>query len=404
MSASEHPVDLGLEPAATVGALLAEVDTPALVLDLGAFERNLERMQRLTRAAGVALRPHAKAHKTPAIALAQLQRGAVGICCQKVSEALPFVRAGVRDIHISNEIAGPAKARMLAKLAAHARLSVCVDHPLQVQWLADAMADAMSDHVPGPGGGGGGLGVFIEIDIGQHRCGVGAPEEALALLELLARHPGLHFKGLQAYHGGVQHIRGHAQRRDAAQQAAARTARFIDALAHAGQVCPIVTGSGSGSVEFDCESGVYTEVQPGSYVFMDGDYGRNQHDAPWRFEQSLFVASTVINTRDSSEVGGQVVVDAGLKSVAVDSGLPQVWHGGEGESPFDYSAANDEHGLVQVRDAARWPVALETRLLLVPGHCDPTLNLHDQIVCVREQAGGRRVECIWPVSARGASR
>ncbi|MEO5734544.1 MAG: DSD1 family PLP-dependent enzyme [Rubrivivax sp.] len=380
---------------------LSQVDTPALILELDAFERNLDRMQSLTRAARIALRPHAKAHKTPAIALAQLQRGAVGICCQKVSEALPFVQAGVRDIHISNEIAGPAKARMLAAMAQHARLSVCVDHPAQVQWLGDAMKNARSGAKPENASRR--LGVLIEIDIGQQRCGVDSPDGALGLLDALARHPSLHFQGLQAYHGGLQHIRSRTQRRDAAQRAAARTSTYVDALENAGQACPTVTGGGTGSVEFDCESGVYTEVQPGSYALMDGDYGRNETEGPWRFEQSLFIASAVMSTRQG-EAGCRVVVDAGLKSIAVDSGLPRVWQPGGEPSPFDYTAANDEHGIVQVLDAARWPLELETRLLLVPSHCDPTLNLHDQIVCVRAQEAGWHVECLWPVSARGLSR
>lgn len=379
-----HPA-LALPPAARPGDPLSAVDTPALVLDLAAFERNLDRLQARATAAGLALRPHAKAHKCPAIARAQLQRGAVGICCQKVSEALPFLQAGITDIHISNQTVGPAKAALLAQLALHGRFSVCIDHASQVAALAQATAAVGSR-----------LDVFVEINIGQDRCGVADAPAVLQLLQALAAHGQLRFKGLQAYHGGVQHVRGHAQRRDAAQRAAARTAEMVATLAQAGVACATVTGGGSGSVEFDLASGVYTEVQPGSYVFMDGDYGRNEPGDALRFEQSLFIASTVMSVGS----GDRIVLDAGLKSIAVDSGLPAVWQGGAESPTLVYAAANDEHGIVRTRAPGDARPALGSPLLLVPGHCDPTLNLHDDLVCVR----GGRVEGVWAIAARGLSR
>lgn len=376
-----------LPPAARPGDALRAVDTPALVLDLAAFERNLDHMQDSASAAGVALRPHAKAHKTPAIARAQLARGAVGICCQKVSEALPFLQAGITSIHISNQPGGPAKCALLAQMALHGRFSVCVDHPQQVTDLAAATAAA-----------GSGLTVFIEIDIGQGRCGVADAAEVLRLLDVLAAHPQLHFGGLQAYQGGVQHRRGHAERAEAARRAADRTAAVVAALGAVGVACPVVTGGGTGSVEFDLASGVYTEVQPGSYVFMDGDYGRNDAGTALRFEHALFVACTVMSVGD----GSRCTVDAGLKSLAVDSGLPTVWADGAASTALAYVAANDEHGIVRATDAAASAglPGLGALLLLVPGHCDPTLNLHDQLVAVR----GGVVEALWPVAARGLSR
>ena len=197
--------DLTLPPIAVPGAALEDVDTPALLLDLNAFERNLDRMQSAADAVGVALRPHAKAHKTPAVALAQIARGAVGICCQKVSEALPFIAAGVRDIHISNQPAlsvNGAKTLLLARAARHARMSVCVDDVRQVDALGAAAACEGSR-----------IGVFVEIDIGQGRCGVPDADGVLRLLERLAAHPQLEFRGLQAYHGGLQHLRAHDARR-----------------------------------------------------------------------------------------------------------------------------------------------------------------------------------------------
>lgn len=375
-----------LPPAARVGDALSAVDTPALILDLDAFERNLARMQTAADGAGLALRPHAKAHKCPAIALAQIERGAVGICCQKVSEALPFVRAGVADIHISNEVVGAAKLALLAQLARHARLSVCVDHAEPLAALAGAVAAAGSR-----------IGVFIEINIGQDRCGVADAPAVLRLLDALAAQGGLEFKGLQAYQGSIQHLRGHAERREAAARAAGRAGDVVSALARAGVACPSVTGGGSGSVEFDLSSGVFTELQPGSYVFMDGDYGRNEYGsgaAALRFEHSLFLASTVMSL-GSNGGADRVVTDAGLKSLAVDAGLPSVW----GAAGLSYLAAHDEHGLVAVGAGATRP-ALGSQLLLVPGHCDPTLNLHEELLAVR----GGRVEAIWPIAARGLSR
>ncbi len=382
-------IDVQLAPAARPGDELAAIDTPSLVLDLAAFERNLDLMQARASAAGVALRPHAKAHKTPAIALAQIARGAVGICCQKVSEALPFVQAGVRDIHVSNEVVGAAKLKLLAQLARLAKFSVCVDDAAQVGELAAACAAQ-----------GSGVDVFVEINIGQDRCGVAGTAEVLSILQVIsAHHRQLSFKGLQAYHGRVQHIRDHAERRAEAALAAARTREVVESLKAAGVACPVVTGGGSGSVEFDLAGGVYTEVQPGSYVFMDGDYGRNAYTGDLRFEHALFIASTVMSLSTGCSVE-QVVVDAGLKSMSAESGLPEVWADGAISRALHYAVISDEHGNVRPLAPGAALPALGSQLLLIPGHCDPTLNLHDELVCVRDGV----VQAIWPIAARGLSR
>lgn len=393
---------LSLAAPAQVGQPASAIDTPSLVLDLDAFERNLARMQQAADKAGVALRPHAKAHKCPDVSLAQIARGAVGVCCQKVSEALPFVRAGVTDIHISNQIAGPAKAALLAELARHARLSVCVDDPAQIEALAAETRAAGTR-----------LDVLVELDVGQHRCGVADADGVLRLVERLKRCNTLTFRGLQAYHGGIQHVRQFASRRDAAAHAAAFTGEVVARLAAAGVACDIVTGGGTGSVAFDLASGVYTEIQPGSYVFMDADYGSLDGDnaggdgstdgSGLGFEHSLLIATTVM----SRAVAGQAVLDAGLKSMAVDSGLPWIWQQeqqeerGRRSTQLAYIAANDEHGLVRPLDGADDALPpLGARVMLVPGHCDPTLNLYDELVGIRAGV----VECLWPVSARGHSR
>lgn len=371
-----------LPPQAQPGAALASVDTPALLLDLDAFERNLNRMQAAADASGVRLRPHAKAHKCPAVALAQVARGATGICCQKASEALSFIEAGIDDIHVSNQLASPGKATWLAQAAQFARISVCVDDASQIAALG-AATDAVGSRI----------GVFIEIDIGQGRCGVQGKEAVMRLLDVLARHPRLDFRGLQAYHGGVQHLRAHAERRNQALGAAERAAQVLTALTAAGVRCETVTGGGTGSVEFDLESGVYTEVQPGSYAFMDRDYGDSEYLGALRFEHALFIATTVMSTAS----GKHAVVDAGLKSLATDSGLPLVWQPIPHGPGLRYEQANDEHGIVTSGGALP---ALGTALQLVPGHCDPTFNLHDTVIGFR----GDTIECLWPITARGLSR
>lgn len=366
---------ISLPPATSVGMPLPEVDTPALLLDAAAFERNVTLMQSRAGAAGLALRPHAKAHKTPAISLAQIAAGAVGICCQKVSEALPFVQAGVNSVHISNQIGTAAKAALLAECARHAQMSICVDHATQIALLAEATRTAGTQ-----------LDVFIEIDIGQLRCGVPGVPQVLALLDALAPHAQLRFKGLQAYQGKVQHLRGHGERRAAALAATERTAAVVAGLSARGVACPVVTGGGTGSVEFDLQSGVYTELQPGSYIGMDADYGRNEYSASLRFEHALFVASRVMSQGD----GTRAVLDAGLKSMSAESGLPDVY----GVPGLDVRSISDEHLTLT------GPRPLGELLLLVPGHCDPTFNLHDELIVFRED----RVEALWPISARGLSR
>jgi len=367
-----------LPPVARPGDLVSTLDTPALVLEMNAFERNVVRLQAACRAARVDLRPHAKAHKCPDISLAQIAAGAVGVCCQKVSEAWPFVAAGVLDIHISNQVTGAPKATMLAELALRAKMSACVDHPVQIATLAAAL-DAV----------GAKLTVLVEVNVGQDRCGVTGADAVLALVELICAQPNMRFGGLQAYHGKVQHMRTREERARVAGGAAKVAADVKAALEARGVRVERITGGGTGSVEFDLAGGVYTELQAGSYALMDADYQRNEFDPVWRFDQALFCASRVTSIGD----GTRSVLDAGLKSLAVDTGLPTV--AAEGLS---YVAANDEHGILR-SDGGRLP-GLDELVMLVPGHVDPTLNLHDEIVCIR----GERVEAVWPVSARGLSR
>lgn len=376
---------LCLPPAGNIGDTVALLDTPCLLLDADALERNLDRMQAHVAQAGLQLRPHAKAHKCPEIARAQLARGAVGICCQKLSEALPFILAGVGDIHISNELVGPRKAATLAAWARAATISVCVDAAEQVAQLAEATHQAGSR-----------LSVLVELDIGHGRCGVPDADAVLRLVEALAAHPQLRFGGLQAYHGGLQHLRPLAQRCDAAGRAADRAAAVLVRLQAAGVRCPKVTGGGTGTWEHDLHSGVFTELQPGSYAVMDVDYACNEWPEGGAFEQALFVAASVMHGHRRD----RLVLDAGLKSLSTDSGLPQVWREGAADPGLSYFEANDEHGLVVPDPLDQELPAPGSVLLLAPGHCDPTMNLHDQVLLMRQG----RVEALWPVAARGFSR
>ncbi|OCZ88906.1 alanine racemase [Achromobacter xylosoxidans] len=369
-----------LPPPAQAGDPLASVDTPSLVLDLAAFEANLRAMQAWADRHEVALRPHAKAHKCPEIARRQLALGARGICCQKVSEAVPFVAAGITDIHISNEVVGPAKLRLLAQLARAAKLSVCVDNAANLAQISQAMAAAGAE-----------IDVLVEVDVGQGRCGVSDDATVLALAQQARDLPGVTFVGLQAYHGSVQHLRTREERAAVCRQAARIAASYQLLLRESGIACDIITGGGTGSVEFDAASGVYTELQAGSYAFMDGDYGANEWDGPLAFQNSLFVLSTVMST----PAPDRVILDAGLKSTTAECGPPAI-HGAQG---LQYAAINDEHGVVRVAPGAQ-PPALGDTLLLVPSHVDPTFNLHDGLVVYRDGI----VQDIWEISARGFSR
>lgn len=362
---------------AKVGDRVDAIETPALVVDLDAFERNLDRMAEATR--DIRLRPHAKAHKCVAIARAQLDRGAVGVCCQKTDEAAAFVEAGVRDVLVTNEVVDLPKLARLAELARAARIGVLVDALPCVAALSRAAV-----------GAGARVDVYVEIDVGAHRCGVAPGAPAVDLARAICSAPALHFRGLHAYHGGAQHLREPAARREAIASAvvAARTTRGL--IDEAGIACEIVTGAGTGTWALERDSRVYNELQPGSYVFMDVDYGRNATDpTDIRFEQSLYVLAAVM----SVPAQGRAIVDAGLKAFSFDSGLPLV----QGRDGATYAKASDEHGVLDVAaDGA--PMALGERVRLVPGHCDPTVNLYDWIVALR----GERVEAVWPIEARGA--
>ncbi len=364
---------------ARVGDDVANVDTPALLLDLDAFQANLATVQRMAAAAGLRLRPHGKAHKCPDIARRQVAAGAVGICVQKVSEAEAFVAGGIRDVLVTNEVVGERKLERLAMLARHAHVGVCVDHALQVAQLGAAARrrDVVID-------------VLVEVDVGQRRCGVATAAQALVLARAVQEFsPHLRMRGLQAYHGGAQHQRTPEARRDTIVAAAQFVNEVQAVLRGAGVPCDVVSGAGTGSFVNEIASGTWTELQPGSYVLMDADYRANQADPREpELAQALFGLCTVISARP-----GHAVLDGGLKSFAVDSGLPKVLAPG-----WVVRGLSDEHAVLAAESPDAVALDVGSRVQLVPSHCDPTVNLHDWLVVVR--AG--RVEEVWPITARGA--
>ncbi len=358
------------------GMPMDEIDTPALVIDLDAFERNLDRKAGLSAVAGVKVRPHAKTHKPPVIAHLQMARGAIGQCVQKVGEAEVLAWGGVPNILVSNEVVGPRK---LARFAALSRISVaalCADSEAGVDRVAAAAAEA-----------GLRLTVLIEINVGSGRCGVRPGPEATALARHIAGSRHLGFGGLQSYHGSAQHQRSPEERSASIAAAAELTGAVVGDLRDVGLDCTIVGGAGTGTFALEAASGVYTELQVGSYAFMDADYARNQ-PAP-AFEHALFVLASVMSVTRA----GLAIVDCGHKGIAVDSGLPLVWR----RPGVTCTGCSDEHGNLRLAAEAE-PLHLGEKVLLVPGHCDPTVDRHDWYVGVRDGC----VECLWPVAARGA--
>ena len=367
---------------ARVGAPVSEEDTPALVIELDALERNIAHMQAKVAGTKVNLRPHSKTHKSTAIAHLQIAAGAVGVCCQKVSEAEIMVDGGVRDVFVSNEVVGESKVERVAALANRAKVSVCVDDMENLRSLA-----AAAQRYGAP------VHTLVELNVGANRCGVETADEVVALAQAIAKSRPLRFGGIQAYQGSAQHLRGREERRDAIAAAVANVRDTLAALKRAGLACDVVAGAGTGSFEFELASGVYTELQVGSYVFMDADYGRNQDrdgKPVSEFENSLFILTTVM----SSPVTQRAVVDAGLKSYSAEKGPPWV-HGRDG---LEVVGVSDEHGKIKIAPEAARPRVGE-QVWLIPGHCDPTVNLHDWYVGVRNG----RVEALWPIEARGAS-
>jgi 3-hydroxy-D-aspartate aldolase len=375
-------LEVGYDIPALPGMAEADIQTPCLVLDLDALERNIRKMGDYAAAHRMRHRVHGKMHKSVDVALLQERLGgSVGVCCQKVSEAEVFARGGIRDVLVSNQVRDPAKIDRLARLPKlGARTICCVD---MIENVADLSAAAVRHGTT--------IECLVEIDCGAGRCGVKTTPDVVTLAQAIAAAPGLRFSGIQAYQGAMQHMDKYEDRKAKLDLAVAQVKDAVEALKGLGIACDIVGGGGTGSYYFEAASGVYNELQCGSYAFMDADYGRildadgNRIDRG-EWENALFILTSVM----SHAKADKAIVDAGLKAQSVDSGLPVVF----GRTDVKYVKCSDEHGVIE--DPAG-VLKVNDKLRLVPGHCDPTCNVHDWYVGVR----GGKVEVVWPVSARG---
>ncbi len=360
-----------------------KLDTPALVLDRDALASNIAKMAAFAEGHGIGLRPHIKSHKSVRIAQMQIAAGALGVSCATLGEAQAMVEAGIPGVLVTSPVVGTNKLRRLVALADKAgprQLMVVVDDPRNVAELA--LHAARLAHP---------LDVIIDYHAGYHRTGVVDEDAALALAGAIAETGMLTLRGLQAYGGHIQHIVARSQRDDATAQLREALSSLVDKLESAGMPIEIVTGVGTGTHEADASAGVFTEMQPGSYVFMDVEYNpvlaSGERGSP--FDTSLFVQSTVVSTNAPE----WVTLDAGTKSFATDSVAPVVARGVEG--PSRYAFFGDEHGKLIV-DPAHRP-ALGAHIEFVTPHCDPTVNLYDRYHVVQ----GDTLVDIWPIEARG---
>lgn len=355
-------LDVGFDVPVVPGMDEADIQTPCLVLELDALERNVEKMGAYAKAHGMRHRVHGKMHKSVDVAkLQQKLGGAVGVCCQKVSEAEVFVRGGIKDVLVSNQIRDPRKLDRLARLPKlDARITVCVDDVANVPELSDAA----TRH-------GTGIECLVEIDCGAGRCGVATREAVVDIARAIEAAPNLKFAGIQAYQGAMQHIEAYAERKAKLDATIAQVKEALDALEAAGLKPELISGGGTGSYQFESKSGVYNELQCGSYAFMDADYGRildadgkRIDEAEW--ENAFFLLTQVM----SHAKADKAICDAGLKVQSVDSGLPVVF----GRRDVEYIKCSDEHGVISDPDGV---LKVGEKLRLVPGHCDPTANVHD---------------------------
>ncbi|XP_014677334.1 PREDICTED: D-threonine aldolase-like isoform X2 [Priapulus caudatus] len=374
LSKMAHSIASGAKPC-KVGDKIQDIYTPALVVDLDGLYKNLELMKTSMQKFGrVNLRPHGKAHKCPEIAKLQVAHGAVGICCQTLTEAESMVAGGIKNILVSNQVIGLPKLLRLAALARDADISVCVDDEDNLRTVSQAAENCDVK-----------LGVVVEVNVGQDRCGVEPGKAAVSLAQVAQKLSGVEFRGIQCYNGLNQHIREAGDRKNAVALVVTKTEDTLKHFKAGGIECPLVTGGGTGTYTYEAASSIFNEVQPGSYVFMDADYGRDHGSPVHDYLHTLFVLSTV----QSVTSGKRVVVDAGMKAVSLDSGEPLV----KSCPDVTYTCGGDEHGILH--PPGNWKVG--DLVWLVPGHCDPTVNLYDWLVGVR----GDSVEAVWPITGRG---
>jgi 3-hydroxy-D-aspartate aldolase len=363
----------------------AGIPTPALLLDLDRFERNLAKMAAHVKAVGKKIRPHSKTHKCPEIARRQVAAGAVGVCVAKVSEAEVMAAAGVRNLLITTEVVGPEKiGRLISVLRRQPETLVVVDNPDNVRELGDAMTQA-----------GLVLNVLVDVDVGGRRTGIQPGEPARDLGRQVMAHRALHLRGLQGYAGHCAHVIGFEERRRTSRRWMGRLMKTRELFEKHAMPVDVVTGGSSGTFNIDVELEGLTELQSGSYCVMDLDYrriGSPRGEAYDDFEMALTVLTTVVSVPTAE----MAMVDGGFKAFSTDRPfVPEAveWPG------VEYSWAGDEHGRLMTTEPGRMP-KLGQLIEFFPPHCDPTINLYDRIYAMR----GDKVEAVWEVSGRGRSQ
>ncbi len=362
------------DPRHLIGLAVNDLDTPALLVDLDALEHNLAAMASFFAGRPARLRPHAKTHKCPQIAHRQLAAGAGGITCAKLGEAEVLADAGIDDILIANQIVGPAKIARLVELAARARLTVAVDDPANVAALGEAArARGVS------------IRALVEVDIGMGRCGVRPGAEALALARRVAASPGLELAGLMGYEGHLVFTKDAGERKTRVEAAMAQLLETRALLEEAGLAVQVVSGGGTGTYDVTGSYPGVTEVQAGSYVFMDATYRQVRPE----FRPSLSLLAMVIS-RPQRE---RLVIDAGHKALTSEFGLPEV----QGVAGAEPPKLSEEHSRIALSQPDLVNLRPGDKIRLLPSHCCTTVNLHDRLIAVR----GGVVADVWPIAGRG---
>ena len=356
--------------------------TPALVLDLDRFEANLAAMTAHFENRPEAIRPHAKTHKCSEIARRQMDAGATGICTAKLGEAVALQEQGIGKILITSPVVTADKIeRVLVLNDDMEELLLVVDNPDTV----DLLASAAQRH-------GTSMDVLVDLGVGDNRTGVATIPGAVELARRIVASPSLRLRGLQCYAGHIQHIEDWASREAEAMTVMARIGEARDAIAGVAGPLDIVTGGGTGTYDIDPQAGVFTDLQVGSFVFMDVQYNQvlRRNGSPGPFRTSLFVQSTVI----CANIAGAVTTDGGTKAFAMDGPVPEITDGAPDGATYDFSG--DEHGRIVLPEGANGPEVGAVITCVTP-HCDPNVNLYDLYHCVR----GDRLEAIWRIEARG---
>ncbi len=366
-----------------------DIPSPALLLDLDAFEWNVAKMSALLKERGRGFRPHGKTHKCPAIAKALIQAGATGSCAAKLSEAEVFAAHGIGGLLVTTAVLGKPKIERAVALAAkHRDTMFSVDDAQNVRDLNDAAA-AFKGKPPLR------LNLAIDLLIGG-RTGIDTGAPALELAKVIASLPHVRLAGLQAYDGGASHTVGFDARKTRSRETMGRAVETRKLIVASGIECPLLSGGSTGTYNIDSEIDGVTELQPGSFMFMDMDYNQiGGQDGPvyQDFRNALTVVTTVVSLRP-----GTAIVDGGYKAFSTDRPFrPKAKDPALAEVPFAWGG--DEHGRLDLSKAQR-EVKLGDRLEFIVPHCDPSVNLYDSIHCLR----GDRVEKIWRVAARGMSQ